>query len=179
MSVLNQNRSAVTRIALVTVPAIVIVGTLIEYFSNSGFSNDWYAPIQKPWFQPPGWVFGVVWTILYALLGLALAIVLQRPYSRERRDGLWLFGGQLTLNLAWSPVFFKMHMIDVGLVVILTMVVMALAAARYFRRLSPLAGLLILPYLLWLCLATALNYETGRLNPGADAAPMGLTGVKS
>ena len=179
MSVLNQNRSAVLRMALLTIPAIVIVGTLIGYLSNSGFSNGWYAPLQKPSFQPPGWVFGVVWTTLYTLLGLALAIVLQQPPSRERRDGLWLFGGQLALNFAWSPVFFGMHMIDVGLVVILTMVVMALAAARYFRRLSPLAGWLMLPYLLWLCLATALNYETGRLNPGADAAPMGLTGVKS
>lgn len=171
--------SETLRTALITVPAIVIAGSLIGYLSNSGFSNGWYAPLQKPSFQPPAWMFGVVWTILYALLGTALAIILNEPPSKQRRDALWLFGGQLALNFAWSPVFFGMHMIEVALIIILVMLVIALAAARYFRRLRPVAGWLMLPYLLWLCLATALNYETGRLNPGADAAPLGITGVKS
>ena len=175
----TQSSQSVAKIALVTVPAIVIIGSLIGYWSNSGFSNDWYAPLRKPTFQPPGWMFGVVWTTLYTLMGVALAIVLSRPPSKLRRDALWLFGGQLALNFAWSPVFFGWHMIDVALVVILTMLVMALAAARYFRRLEPIAGWLMFPYLLWLCLATALNYETGRLNPGADAAPLGITGARS
>ena len=170
---------SILKTALITVPAIIIAGTLMGYASNSGFSNDWYAQLQKPSFQPPAWMFGVVWTILYALLGIALAIVLSEPPSKPRRDALWLFGGQLAINFAWSPVFFGLHMIDVALVLIVVMLVMALAAARYFRRISKLAGWLLLPYLLWLCLATALNYETGRLNPGADAAPLGITGVKS
>ena len=58
------------------------------------------------------------------------------------------------------------------------MLLLATITANYFRRLRPVAGWLMVPYLLWLCLATALNYETGRLNPGADAAPLGITGVK-
>jgi len=169
----------VLKTALLTVPAIVIVGSLMGYLSNSGFSNDWYAALQKPSFQPPAWMFGVVWTTLYTLLGIALAMVLNAPPSKARRDAMWLFGGQLALNFAWSPVFFGLHMIDVALLTILVMLVMALTAARYFRRIRPLAGWLMLPYLLWLCLATALNYETGRLNPGADAAPLGITGVIS
>ena len=167
----------ILRTSLLTVPAIVIVGTLIGYWSNSGFSNAWYFPLQKPSFQPPGWMFGVVWTVLYSLLGIALAFVINTPPSKDRRDALWLFGGQLALNFAWSPVFFGMHMIDVALVVIVVMLVLALTAARYFRRLNKVAGWLMLPYLLWLCLASALNYETGRLNPGADAAPLGITGA--
>ena len=171
--------SGILRTALITVPAIVIIGSLMGYFSNSGFSNAWYAPLQKPAFQPPPWMFGVVWTLLYTLLGIALAIVFNTPPSKERRDALWLFGGQLALNFAWSPVFFGIHMIDVALLVIVAMLVMALAAARAFRRIKPVAGWLMLPYLLWLCLATALNYETGRLNPGADSAPMGIVGVTS
>ena len=179
MATATQDRLGILRTALFTVPAIVVVGSLIGYFSNSGFSNSWYAPLQKPGFQPPAWMFGVVWTILYSMLGVALAIVLKEPQSKQRRDALWLFGGQLALNFAWSPVFFGMHMIDVALLVILVMLVMALTTARYFRRINKLAGWLMLPYLLWLCLATALNYETGRLNPGADAAPMGITGVRS
>jgi len=167
----------VLKTALVTIPAIVIVGTLMGYLSNSGFENGWYAELRKPSFQPPSWMFGVVWTILYSLLGLAMAIVLQEPPSKDRRDALWLFGGQLLLNFSWSPVFFGLQMIDMALVVLLVMLVMALATARYFRKLNPLAGWLMLPYLLWLCLAVTLNYETGRLNPGADAAPLGLIGA--
>jgi len=81
------------------------------------------------------------------------------------------------LNFAWSPIFFGMRMIDVALVVILVMLLMATAAANLFRRIRKLAGWLLLPYLAWLCMATALNYETGRLNPGADSAPMGITGA--
>ena len=176
---MTASMQGVLKKALIAVPAIVIFGSLIGYLSNSGFSNDWYAPLEKPSFQPPAWMFGVVWTILYTLLGIALAIVLHKPPSKQRRDALWLFGGQLLLNFTWSPVFFGMHMIDVAFVIIVAMLVMALAAARYFRRLNPLAGWLMLPYLLWLCLATTLNYETGKLNPGADAAPLGITGVKS
>jgi translocator protein len=172
------SQHSVLKTALISVPAIVLVGMLMGFLSNSGFSNEWYAALNKPPFQPPAWMFGVVWTILYALLGVALALVLNVPASKERRDALWLFGGQLVLNYAWSPVFFGWRMIDVALVVIVAMLLMSLAAARYFRRISKLAGLLMLPYLLWLCLATALNYETGRLNPGADAAPMGITGDK-
>ena len=167
----------VWKVAIVTIPAIVIIGSLMGYLSNSGFENGWYAELRKPSFQPPSWMFGVVWTILYSLLGLALAIVLQEPPAKDRRDALWLFGGQLLLNFSWSPVFFGLQMIDTALVVLLVMLVMALATARYFRKLNGLAGWLMLPYLLWLCLAVSLNYETGRLNPGADAAPLGLTGA--
>ena len=167
----------VWKIAIFTIPAIVLVGSLMGYLSNSGFENGWYAGLRKPSFQPPAWMFGVVWTILYALLGLALAVVLCEPPSKRRRDALWLFGGQLALNFAWSPVFFGLQMIEIALVVLIAMLVLALAAARYFRGLRPVSGWLMLPYLLWLCLAVALNYETGRLNPGADAAPLGLIGA--
>ncbi len=161
--------------ALITVPVIVILGFVMGVVSNSGFANDWYADLVKPAFQPPGWAFGAVWTTLYTMLGIALAAILNEQPSKLRRDALWLFGGQLLLNFAWSPVFFGAHMIDVALVVIIVMLLMAAVTANFFRRLRPVAGWLMVPYLLWLCVATALNYETGKLNPGADAAPLGLT----
>lgn len=170
--------SALLKRALIIVPAIIVVGWLVGSLSNSGFENGWYAALAKPAFQPPGWAFGIVWTILYALMGIALAMVLSEPPSKLRRDALWLFGGQLALNFSWSPIFFGMRMIDVALVVIIIMLVMALASANLFRRIRPVAGWLMVPYLLWLCLGTALNYETGRLNPGADSAPLGITGAK-
>ncbi|MEO7814461.1 MAG: TspO/MBR family protein [Sphingomicrobium sp.] len=161
--------------ALITVPVIVALGFIMGAVSNSGFANGWYANLVKPAFQPPGWAFGVVWTMLYAMISIALAAVLNEPQSTLRRDALWLFGGQLLLNFAWSPIFFALHMIDVALVVIVVMLLMAAVTANFFRRLRPVAGWLMVPYLAWLCIATALNYETGKLNPGADAAPLGLT----
>jgi len=162
--------------ALITVPAIVIVGSLMGVVSNSGFDNGWYAALQKPAFQPPGWVFGVMWTTLYTMLGIALAAILNEPESKQRKLALSLFAAQLTLNFAWSPVFFGFGMIDLALVLIIVMLLLAVVTANLFRQIRPVAGWLMLPYLLWLCIATALNYETGRLNPGADAAPLGLTG---
>ena len=134
--------------ALVTVPAIVVVGSLMGIVSNSGFENGWYAALDKPAFQPPGWAFGVVWTTLYTMLGIAVAAILDEPPSPLRRTALTLFFVQLAINFAWSPIFFGARMIDVALVTILVM----------------------------LLLATALYYETGKLNPGADAAPLGITG---
>ena len=165
------------RKALVTVPAIVIVGSLMGYLSNSGFDNGWYAGLRKPSFQPPSWAFGAVWTTLYTMMGIALAAILNEPDSRDRRRALTLFGLQLGLNFGWSPIFFGAQMIDLALVVIVLMLVLALATARAFKNMRKVAGYLLVPYLLWLCLATALNYETGRLNPGADARPLGITGA--
>ena len=161
--------------SLVTVPVIVIFGSLMGLVSNSGLDNGWYAALTTPAFQPPGWAFGVVWTSLYTMLGIALAAILNEPPSKLRRDASWLFGGQLLLNFAWSPIFFALHMIDIALMVIIIMLLMAALTANYFRRLRLVAGWLMVPYLLWLCVATALNYETGKLNPGADTAPLGLT----
>ena len=157
----------VLKTALLTVPAIVIVGSLMGYLSNSGFSNDWYAALQKPSFQPPAWMFGVVWTTLYTLLGIALAMVLNAPPSKERRDAMWLFGGQLALNFAWSPIFFAAHAMQIALGVIVVMAALAAFTAGQFRRIRPLAGYLMVPYLLWLCFAATLNSAIGRLNPGA------------
>ena len=75
------------KVALVTVPAIVLLGSASGWLSNSGYGNDWFDELAKPFFMPPGWAFGLVWPILYALLGLALAMVLERAAvaTRARR----------------------------------------------------------------------------------------------
>lgn len=178
MAIGEQRDRGIWKKALLTVPAIVVVGSVMGLVSNSGFENGWYAALQKPAFQPPGWAFGLVWTTLYTMLGIALATILNQPPSKLRSTALTLFFVQLTLNFGWSPIFFGARMIDVALVTILVMLMLATATANLFRRIRPVAGWLMLPYLLWLCLATALNYETGKLNPGADAAPLGITGVQ-
>ena len=162
--------------ALWTVPLLVVLGSLSGLLSNSGYSNAWFAALDKPWFMPPGWAFGVVWTTLYTILGLALATALDQPRSKARSAALTLFGVQMALNFAWSPIFFGGAMIEVGLVTIAVMGLFATLTALRFYAIRPLAGGLMLPYLAWLCLAAALNFEIGRLNPGADALPLGLFG---
>jgi len=144
--------------------------------SNSGYSNDWFAALDKPGFMPPGWMFGAVWTTLYALMGLALTLVWLSPESPRRTAALWLFLAQLIVNFAWSPIFFGGRLIEIGLITILILLALVALTAWRFARIRPLAGWLLVPYLAWLCLATALNFEIGRLNPGADAMPLGLFG---
>jgi tryptophan-rich sensory protein len=165
------------RVALVTVPLIVIAGSAIGLLSNSGTENGWYAPLAKPSFQPPGWAFGVVWTLLYAMMGIALALIVSAAPSPRRSAALWLFAVQLVLNFGWSPVFFGNGMIDAGLLILFAMNVLVTMTIIAFWQIRPLAGALLIPYLAWLCIATALNHETGRLNPGADTAPLGITGA--
>jgi translocator protein len=164
------------RIAIPAMIAIVALGSLSGYLSNSGYSNAWFAGLEKPAFMPPGWMFGVVWTTLYALMGLALALVWTSPPTAERTSAMRLFFAQLIVNFAWSPIFFGARMIEIGLLTILVMFVLAGLTAWRFGRVRALAGWLLVPYLAWLCVATALNFEIGRLNPGADSPPVGLFG---
>jgi tryptophan-rich sensory protein len=163
--------------AAIAIPAIVAGGLLAGWLSNSGVENGWYADLTRPGIQPPPWLFGPIWTTLYALMGLAVAVIWNEPPSRERANALRLFFAQLVLNYAWSPVFFGGHYIETALVLLVVILVLALVTAKAFKNIRAVAGWLLLPYLLWLCLAVALNYETGRLNPGADAAPLGLIGA--
>lgn len=158
------------RIALITVPAIVGFGSLSGWLSNSGYGNSWFDALRKPFFMPPGWLFGVAWPMLYALLGIALALILQQRPTRQRRNALILFFAQLVLNYAWSPIFFGARAIQPALITIVVMTGLAALAAGQFWRLSRIAGALMIPYLAWLCFAASLNAAIGRLNPGAGAA---------
>ena len=158
------------KIALITVPLIVLAGSASGWLSNSGYENDWFSLLLKPPFMPPAWAFPVAWTTLYALMGVAVAMIFAVPPSSERRIALTLFWAQLALNYAWSPIFFAAHDVKLGEAVILVMLVVALAASVLFRRIRTTAGLLMLPYLLWLCFAFALNSSIDALNPGAGTS---------
>jgi benzodiazapine receptor len=133
------------KIAIVTVIAIELLGGLSGWLSNSGYGNGWFDSLRKPGFMPPGWLFGVVWPILYALLGIAVAMIIAAPPSERRRLALILFVAQLALNFAWSPIFFAGHDIALAKIVIFIMVLAAACAAAQFYRLSKPAGLLTVP----------------------------------
>ena len=165
----SQLRMSYLRWALVTVPAVLLLGTLSGRASNSGYGNPWFDALVKPEAMPPGWVFGVAWTILYILLGLALAMILNARGARGRPLALALFFAQLLLNYSWSPIFFAMHELRLALFVIAAMLGLSIAATVRFAKIRRAAALLMLPYLAWLCFAGFLNFRIIELNPDAEA----------
>ncbi|HEX9955044.1 MAG TPA: TspO/MBR family protein [Allosphingosinicella sp.] len=164
----SQLRMSFLRYALVTVPLVLLLGTLMAKVSGSGAENPWYAALAKPQLTPPGWVFPVAWTLIYVLIGLALALVLHARGARGRGVAVGVFLAQLALNYAWSPIFFAAHEVGLALVVIVLMIVLAGAAALLFARIRKAAGLLMVPYLAWLCFAAFLTWQIGELNPQAS-----------
>jgi tryptophan-rich sensory protein len=165
----GQLRLAYLRWALVTVPAVVFLGFLSGRLANSGYGNRWFAALAKPDIIPPGWVFGVTWTILYILMALAFAMVLHARGARRRGLAIVAFLIQLALNLIWSPLFFRAHQVDNALTLIGALAVLVAVTTVLFWRVRRAAGLLLLPYLCWLVFASYLNYEIGRLNPDAES----------
>jgi len=126
---------------------------------------QWYAGLHRPSFSPPNWAFGVVWPILYVLMGVALAMVLSDGLDRkEVRITAAVFGIQLVLNAAWSLIFFGLHRIDWALVEIVVLWLAILVTIYLFCRISKVAAALLVPYLLWVSFALALNAGFWRLN---------------
>ena len=162
------------RIALITCPAILLLGWASGWLSNSGYGNPWFDGLRKPVFMPPGWAFPVAWTTLYLLMGVSLAMVLALPPSRRRRTALILFFAQLALNFAWSPIFFAGRDIALAKIVIFLMAALAAAAAGQFLRLRRTAALLLVPYLAWLVFAATLNATIEGLNPHSGVSLLGI-----
>jgi tryptophan-rich sensory protein len=170
----EQVRRSWWKLALIWVALIEIGGGASGLLSNSGYGNGWFDRLQKPAFMPPGWAFGVVWPILYAMLGVAVAMIISEPKSDRRRFALSAFFVQLVLNFAWSPIFFAAHDIKLAQAVIVVMLILAAVAAGQFFRIRRSAGLLMIPYLLWLVFATMLNSSIAELNPGAGTSLLGI-----
>lgn len=126
-------------------------------------SPEYYRGLRKPDWAPPSWVFGPVWTALYALMGVAAWLV-DRRGGRGEGMALRLWGGQLVLNAAWTPLFFGLRARGLALVeiVVMWLAIVATTAAFFTRRAS--AGALMLPYLAWVTFATALSWEIWRRN---------------
>jgi len=164
----GQLRASFMRWLLVCVPVIVLLGFLSGTLSQSGPGNPWFAELVKPAAYPPPATFGIVWSVLYIMLGTALALVLAARGARGRGAAVAVFAVQFALNLAWSPVFFGAHLMTAALVVILLMLGAAAVTAVLFARVRPVAGALLVPYLLWLVFATYLNVAFLHENPGLD-----------
>ena len=145
-----------------TIPAVLVGGMASGWLSGSGYGNPWFDALAKPWFMPPGWVFPIVWTILYVLMGVSLGLLIDARHRRGAAIGLFLL--QLALNYLWSPVFFAAHQTGAALVVILLLDAALLATIVVTRRVHRTAAWLLFPYVAWLALATALNLAIWRIN---------------
>lgn len=126
--------------------------------------GDWYAALNKPSWNPPSWVFGPVWTSLYAMMAVAAWLVWRRGGFLMRRWALVLFLIQLALNAAWTPLFFGLHLPAVAFFEILLLWVAIAATLIAFFRSNRLAGWLLVPYLAWVSFAAMLNFALWRLN---------------
>ena len=127
--------------------------------------QTWYTTLEKPGFTPPNWVFGPVWTLLYALQGVAAWLIWRAGLDRRIvRLALGLFATQFVLNIAWSPAFFGLESPILGLVVIVPLWFAIVATMAAFSRVYRRAAALLVPYLTWVTFATALNYAIWTLN---------------
>jgi tryptophan-rich sensory protein len=137
---------------------------LVGAFSTAPAIPAWYAALAKPSFNPPNWLFGPVWTVLYIAMAVAAWLIWKRPAEPARGLALKVWAAQLVLNALWTPVFFSLHRIGLALVDIvlldLALAALIVVAWRPYRA----AALLLVPYVAWTMFATALNGAIFRLN---------------
>ncbi len=150
--------------AILTVPLVVLLGLASGWASGSGADSPWFDALVKPDIYPPSFLFGIVWTILYVLIGFALAFVLAAPPHPLKRFALLVFAAQLLVNVLWSPIFFSAHLIGFAFFWITLLIVLVIANMAYFARISRTAMLLMVPYLAWICFAAVLNLRFWQLN---------------
>ncbi len=127
--------------------------------------GEWYASLRKPAWNPPGWIFGPVWTVLYTTMAIAAWMVWKRGGFRGQRAALSLYLAQLALNAIWTPLFFGLKQIALGFADIVVLWLVLLATAVAFWKVRRVAGLLLAPYLAWISFAAVLNGTLWRLNP--------------
>lgn len=152
---------------------LIIVGSLIISFAAGAIGTlatipnipTWYTALAKPPFLPPNAVFAPVWALLYALMGIALALIILRRTTESKRNAYIWFGIQLVLNALWSLVFFGLHMPWLGVIVIAALIIAIIMTMRKFSRMYQPAMWLLVPYLAWVCFATYLTVGVAVLNP--------------
>lgn len=141
-----------------------LVGIIGSFFTVSAIPS-WYAELIKPVINPPGWIFGPVWTALYLLMGIAVYLVWKNGWERsDVRMALGVFGVQLVLNATWSFVFFGLQSPGPAFIELISLWVAILATIIAFSKISRQAAWLLVPYIVWVSFAAYLNYSIWLLN---------------
>ncbi|KAF6235939.1 TspO/MBR-related protein [Scenedesmus sp. NREL 46B-D3] len=150
--------------------AIPLAGGIGGSLATANEITTWYRGINKPSWTPPNWLFGPVWTALYCMMGLASYLVWRQGGFERQAVPLAVYGVQLVLNFLWTPLFFKVHRLDLASLDIAGMWVAIVATIRQFRPvIGDLALLLLVPYLVWVSYASALTFWIWRHNPTRPA----------
>ena len=153
-------RNWIKLVISIAVPQVVALSG--AYFTITGI-DSWYQNIAKPSWNPPNWVFGPVWTILYILMGIALFII-WKSENRDRRTAIIFWVIQLVLNFLWTILFFNQRQILGAFIEMILLWIMILMTIIYFARISKLAAWLMVPYIAWVSFAALLNYAIWQLN---------------
>lgn len=169
----EQLRASFIRWSLFLVPLIVLLGFVAGRLGG-GPETVWFQSLVKPEIFPPPAAFGIVWGILYVMIGFALALVVSAWGAFGRGLAIIVFALHFAGNLAWTPVFFGMQNMQGGLYVLIYTAITLLLVIAVFWRVRRLAALMLLPYLGWVLFATLLNYEFIAANPdGGNAEDSG------
>jgi len=164
----GQLRASFLRWALLIVPAVSLVGFAAARLSGSTALSPWFEELAKPAINPPSYLFGIVWPILYVMMGLALTLIVTARGAPGRGAAIAAFVVQLALNLAWSPLFFGAHQVTAALWRLFAIDLAVIATIVLFWKVRPPAAWLLVPYLAWVLFATALNWQFNVLYPDAE-----------
>jgi tryptophan-rich sensory protein len=149
---------------LISVVIPLIIGGISGGFTVSGI-NSWYATINKPWFNPPNWIFGPVWTSLYVMMGIAFYLIWKSDAVPSlKSQAITLFFIQLIVNFLWSIIFFYLQQPGWAFFDIVIMWVMILLTIFSFGKISSTAAWLLVPYICWVSFASVLNFAIWKLN---------------
>lgn len=158
------NRNLAKPLMLVFFVALCFAAAGIGAWLTDSSVNTWYQTINKPTWNPPDWVFGPVWTVLYAMMGIAAWLAWLRPAPPTALQTWTPFGVQLALNTAWSGIFFGLRQPGWALAEMIPLWLAIAATIYVFRQRSRTAAWLLVPYLAWVTFALVLNFELWRLN---------------
>ncbi len=150
-------------IAVAFVVVCLLAGAIGSIFTFPSITG-WYAGLNKPFFSPPNWVFGPVWTILYILMGIAAYLVFMGQKKHETKTAMSAFAVQLVLNVLWSLLFFGMRSPLYGLICIVALWISIAMTMNEFNKVSKTAWLLLVPYIAWVSFAALLNAAVFLLN---------------
>ena len=148
-------------VSIIVAEADGLIGSLATYPAI----GTWYSTLVKPSFNPPNWIFGPVWTILYILMGVALYLVWEKgTKKKEVRTAMWVYFIHLAINTLWSVVFFGLHSLFGGFIVILILLGFIIVLMKLFYPINRWSTYLMAPYLVWVSFATILNTTLWLLN---------------
>lgn len=136
----------------------------VAAFGSQFQPGDWYAHLAKPTWTPPGWVFGPVWGVLYIFMSVSAWLVWRQRSKTPVAVPLIFYLTQLAFNGAWSWLFFGRQWIGLALIDLIALVILVAITVELFQRVQKTAGFLLIPYLLWISFATALNFQIWRMN---------------